>query len=379
MIHGRGLSSFGATMLRVIACSAVLSSLWCRAGEVKAEEDPVVIRRITDATWSMNIRLVLGYQYRSNSNYWEKGVFEEKRKEEVANPGNGTVRAVCLGQENNKVVFFTLRSFVDPFYPNRFVQGMLKLPLKKDRIPYTLEEGEKAVSFLDAVRYGYVNFFKYKDVGGGVLQVQEKLDWIILKHDPESPKNYGFDLSLLEFKAKETFQGGVFDKPHESISVERHFWMQKLSKSTGKTEIRTFEDHDVVLIYVPSEYFKVWGLTPPIGLGLTHPSFAVDLFLNRQNELFGFKFVLFGQETLDAIRNYKPQVNDDPGGFDRLIRLIGYAMGPTTLLTLEQIDKLLKEALPSDGKINMDKVLNQLPVIAQKLFEWRVQRYLSPK
>ena len=74
---------------------------------------------------------------------------------------------------------------------------------------------------------------------------------------------------------------------------------------------------------------------------MNNPTLSVKLMLEHNKELFGFKYVLIGQETLDLIKSYT--LKDDPklSGFHKIIKIVGLALDIDTLFMLKTIDSAL--------------------------------------
>jgi hypothetical protein len=154
----------------------------------------------------------------------------------------------------------------------------------------------------------------------------------------------------------EKYNDVSYERPHEDISVDTHYAIQEKGKQLGY--IMYFDNHDVALLYLPIVRLTDIKATMPPTLGIKHPTLATDLCLRRSEMLFGFKFNLIGQETLDAIRAYRP-IKDavDFPGLNKLMNIIGLALDPTTLKIIRIVDNAIDEVIPENGKIKDVMVL----------------------
>lgn len=305
--------------------------------------------QIRKATASLCVEHVLGWAY--SDNLWTRGARESAAVGEEAFPDKGNVRAVCLGKEGGHYVFFTLRSFLDPFYPNPAIQGLPSFPVGPDGDPVEMGPAEiedsEAVRDAHLIRYGKMRFAWYEDLGGGKFRVANKVDSVTL-YDAmeEGPVSLNQPWLGMGGAPEEKFRGGKYRRPHEQVSVEEHFRMRELGLSQGAA-FRFIGTHDVAMIYVPEGAFAGGGAPPPPSLGIEQPSLAVDLYLRHSRSLFGFDFVLMGQETLDKVRRYRPpDAGDGAGGFEKLGCILGLALDPQTLMMIKAVDTALDEVLP---------------------------------
>ena len=294
-------------------------------------------KTIVDATWSLYAWQVIGSQY--DAPYWTKGT-DEKAK--VGAKGqtdrDKSVRAICLGQEGNYYVFFTLRSFVDATFPNLFVQGVKEVPLGEDGNPLK----EDALISQPPVRYGGLCLTFYEDQGGGIIRVANKVSGIT-HADSRTPKYFGRKGLKTYLPHSETIESVKYETPHEKISAKEHLRLQKEPNIT----IRFIEEHDIAILYVPVSIFEGKQIST---LGIKNPTLSVKLMLEHNKELFGFKFILIGQETLDLIKKYTPPENVNLGGFQKLAMIAGLALDPETLNMIHIVDELLKEIIPDNLK-----------------------------
>ena len=320
---------------------------------------------IREATVRMAVTYAIGWQY--SGNVWKNGIGESA---EVGQLGTSDVtrgvRAVCLGKEtidgSDFYVFFCLRSFVDPVYPSPVIQGSDFEVFGPDGNLFpktkveTMAKGlapeasdQLGVNWLtDVVRYGRIEFTGYENLGGGQFKVISKLP-VTVFHDPG-------DVKVVNGKwfghPEDTYNGGVYQMPNETFGVSEHFAMQRDAKEGRVAGLRFYEDHDAVLVYVPqAAYTGHEQMELPHHLGLTHPTLAVDLALRRPDQLFGFKYVLMGQETLNRIRDYQP-TKYAGGGFGKAVNLLGLAMDGRTFGVLKVIDSALDGALPDPSKFD---------------------------
>jgi hypothetical protein len=342
--------------LRIAALALIIPVL-----PLRAQSDPAITdQMIREATVRMSVVYALGWQYSGNT--WNKG-----KPEPGEIGGRGTpdmeagVRAVCLGREtidgSDYFVFFALRSFVDPFYPSPIIQGWSTSPLAPDGtvLPPPSSEGLSpehsdtiATNWLTGtVRYGRIDFTWYEDIGGGQFKVRAKLPSTVF-HDQEEVKVVQGEWFG---HPQEKHLGGTYSVPQENFRVKDHFDMQKDGLEGRAAGLRFYENHDAVLIYVPKKTFEHAKQPDPPHLGLTHPTIAVDVALRRPEHLFGFKFVLLGQETLDQIQRYRPP-NFELSGFEKAAGFVGMAMDPATLGMLKRVDAVLAVALPDPSRFS---------------------------
>jgi len=74
---------------------------------------------------------------------------------------------------------------------------------------------------------------------------------------------------------------------------------------------------------------------------VNNPTLSVKLMLEHNKELFGFKYVLIGQETLDLIKSYTLKEDTRLSGFHKIIKIAGLALGIETFYMLKTIDSAL--------------------------------------
>ncbi len=329
----------------VVVCSPV--------GKADSHVESISEEQIEKATWMLHSWKVLGWQY--DSPYWTKGSEEKGMigQARTADPAS-KVRAVCLGLEEEHYVFFTLRSFVDPTFPNLFVQGVELVPRKKDESIFTDEE----VANQSYVRYGGIALIHYADVGA-LHKIENKLLGVT-QCEQGNPHSYG-RLPGSQFLPKyyEMIDNVRYENPHQHISASQHLELQKKPKII----IKNIDEHDVALIYVPKHLFKNHDID---SLGMKNPTLAVKLMLKCNRELFGFKFVLIGQETLDLIKTYVPKYNEKGQtaypGFQKIIHIVGLALGPETLHMIKIVDsavdkKIATEVLAIKSRTDAKKAL----------------------
>lgn len=312
------------------------------------------------ATVRMAVTYAVGWQY--SGNVWKKGVGEPAEVGQSGTPDlTSGVRAVCLGQESidgaDYYVFFCLRSFVDPFYPSPVIQksdfdiygpdgSRMSPPAKVDLSPQASEK--LTMNWLsDSIRYGRIEFTSYAHLGAGKFKVVSKTP-VTVFHDPGEVKVVNGEWLR---HPKESYNGGVYPVPNIEFGVSEHFAMQEDAKQGRVAGLRFYEDHDAILIYVPkAAYLQNEHAEIPFHLGLNHPTVAVDLALRRPDQLFGFPFVLMGQETLEQIRDYLPPEYEG-AGYVKAFNLLCLAMDPRTLSMLEGVDAALDALLPDPSKI----------------------------
>jgi len=357
----------------------VLNSPVLAEGTLQADRIPE--EQIKNATWLMYSWKVLGWQY--DSPYWTKGSEEKSDIEQArtAKP-DSKVRAVCLGLEDDYYVFFTLRSFVDPAFPNLFIQGVDSLPYNKDKSLVT-DEDIKSESY---IRYGGITFTHYADVGA-LQKIENKI--IGATHcDKENPKCYGRLIGsqyMPDFY--EVIDNVKYENPHKQISAKQHLELQKMPKGS----IKIIDEQDVALIYVPKNLFKGAVIET---LGMKNPTLSVKLMLEHNRELFGFKYVLIGQETLDLIKSYAPEKMDknigEFSGFQKIIKMAGLALGPETLYMLKTVDAALDAKIPNEiltaknrieaGQVLWEKAdLQVQQIINDKVIMGMLRNYIIPR
>lgn len=304
---------------------------------------------IERATCSLRVWQVLGWDYhRASSHVWERG------EEETARSGHATrrttppgdVRAVALGVEAQHLVLLTLRSLVDPTYPNLHIQGV-STPIR-DTTQKRIDFGQPELNRRDWIRYGHVQATWYRHLGGGSLAVSHQA--IGVSECPQgNPTAYEPISAWSPWKSypQEVIDGATFTRPHESVGVADHFAWQRLHQQP--VVIRTIGQHDVALLYLPLALFA--GEAQPPTLGLQSPTAAVEVLLNRSRDLFGFDMVLVGKATMDQVRGYRPTPQEVFPGTVSLTMAIDLVLGTQTLTMLQSLDRLLVEYLPSGEAI----------------------------
>jgi hypothetical protein len=326
-----------------------------------AQSDPAVPEQlIREATVRMSVTYAVGWQYSGNT--WTKGQSEPGAVGDRGTPDmEAGVRAICLGKETidgaEFFVFFALRSFVDPLSPSPVIQGWPTRPLgvAGTQLPLPSREGlspEKSDTLgtnwlTGTIRYGRIDFTWYEDLGGGQFKIHSKLPATVF-HDKDEVrvvKGEWFG------HPEEKHLGGTYDVPQVNFRVKDHFAMQTDALEGRAAGLRFYENHDAVLIYVPKKAFADAEQTDPPHLGLRQPTLAVDVALRRTEHLFGFKFVLLGQETLDQIERYRPS-DYRLSGFEKAAGFIGLAMSPATLGMLKRVDSVLAAVVPDPGAIS---------------------------
>lgn len=337
-------ASFGRSQLAAIRRCGMFPALVLAAWTWFAPKDKpqdIDEERIRKATVSLSVEHVLGWAYEGN--IWRRGKAEAAAIGAEGFPDRGNVRAVCLGREGGYLVFFTLRSFVDPFYPNPSIQGVAEPPVDPEGRPVNPAGKEigDSLAMRDArlIRYGEMQLGRYEDVGGGKFRVAGKAE-VVTVFDPEAP------MTSKWFTPEETYRGGKFKRPHKDVSVEEHF-RRKESGESGAALFRFVGKHDVALIYVPETAFGEGAEARISTLDIAQPSAAVDLCLQQSRSLFGFDFLLMGQETLDTISGYRPpKKGGEFPGFEKLAGILGLAMDPQTLAMIKAVDTALNRVIP---------------------------------
>lgn len=301
---------------------------------------------IKQSTAALFTEQVLGWQYSSaKSQRWTKGVDEKGAVGDSATAGDRSVRGVALGIEADHVVFLTLRSFVDPLYPNPAIQGMKTAIVdeKGSFVDPSIDDTDRA----KFVRYSRIKLMWYEDLGGGKSKIQRLIEGVT-EWDKAPPNCNG--LGFFQLEQKEDYKGGTYKRPHEDISVAQHFCFQDMG--TNKLSVRFFDSHDIALVYVPTKLFETQKRGLPPTLGLKSPTIAADLALRKSENLFGFKFNLIGQETLDSIRLYRPTKNSpEYPGFSKFLNLAGLALDPSTFKMLIAVDTALDQVLPETHEL----------------------------
>ena len=358
-------------MWRICVVNAVLLLLIFNNtsfAEAAFQADAIFEEQIKNATWMMYSWKVLGWQY--DSPYWKKGNEEKGNIGQARTAGPASkVRAVCLGLEEDYYVFFTLRSFIDPTFPNLFIQGINDIPRKKDKTLFT----DKDVKSESYIRYGGISLVRYVDVGA-LHKIGNKI-FGVTHYEQENPKSYGRSIgSRYLGDYYETIDNVKYEIPHKHVSAKQHLELQK----KPKVIIKVFDEHDVALIYVPKHLFKSIDVD---ALGMKNPTLSVILMLDHNKELFGFKYVLIGQETLDLIKGYVPGKTDEKNsgfsGFQKIIKIAGLALGPETLHILHTVDSALDTKIPDEFLTAKDRV-EAMQIVWEKV-DLQIQKIINNK
>ena len=331
------------TCLRILLSSlAMISVAWAQN-----DIDATIIKQATCAFFTEQI---LGWRFsKEESQQWTKGFEENGQLGSRATVGDRRIRAVALGTESDYVVFMTLRSFIDPIYPNPAILGVNGSLTDQEKNEINFSDGGTDRS--KYVRYGRIRLVWYEDLGGGASKINRVIN-AVTEFDKNAPKRYD-DLpswKVWQSPEEEEFNSGKYKRPHEAISVADHVHLQQLG--TNKAELRFFENHDIVLIYLPKKLFETQKQTLPPTLGLQCPTVSTDLALRKSEKLFGFKFNLIGEETLGSIRSYRP-ANDSPKypGLEKLVDIAGLALAPSTFQMLKYVDKAVNTILPNTRQL----------------------------
>jgi len=296
--------------------------------DITSQSNVISEEKIGKATWMMYSWKVLGWQY--DSPYWTKGSEEkgEIGQRRQSDPSNN-VRSVCLGLEGDYYVFFTLRAFVDPAFPNLLIQEVEGTPLDRDQKPFS----EKEIKTESYIRYGEISLVRYEDVGA-LHKIVNKVS-VVTHCDPKTPKTYGRYPGRSYLPGyRETIDNVSYEIPHRKVPAKKHLELQKNPKIT----IQFIGEHDVALLYVPKNLFKDASIDT---LGMNNPTLSVKLMLEHNKELFGFKYILIGQETLDLIKSYTIKEDSRLSGFHKIIKIAGLALGIETFYMLKTIDSAL--------------------------------------
>ncbi|MST99526.1 hypothetical protein FYJ85_21085 [Victivallaceae bacterium BBE-744-WT-12] len=316
---------------------------------------------ITAASCSMAVRQIVGYSYKAPERHcgkWEEGLVGNRRQKPQPQKNEPEIRAVALGEENGYYVFFTLRSFLDPFYPSPIIQNMptsvVNSTGKEEEVNYekntsaynkeVINNSSNKIENHPYIRYSELQLVWYKDNGGGVQEIIQRWE-LVSAFDHAEPKDH---TSWTGFKKKESYGSGVYERPHNNISVEKHFALQAVGgqdnrdkpSNTLKAYVKYYDDHDIALLYVKVPVDQ----TPIPTLGLKNPTIACDLALKRSERLFGFKFNLIGKETFQLIQDHRCPKQPIAGGSGFLM-LAGLAMEPSTFTILLTVDKAIAIAL----------------------------------
>lgn len=315
---------------------------------------------VTAASYSMAVRQVIGYAYDAPERHcgkWEEGQKGNRRQKPQPQKNEPEIRAVALGEEDGYYVFFTLRSFLDPFYPSPIIQNMPTsvinsagqeedIDYKKNTAAYNKEvinNNSGKIENHPYIRYSELQLTWYKDNGGGVQEIIQKWE-LVSAFDHAEPKDH-----TSWFTAKEPYRSGIYVRPHKSISVEKHFELQAVGGQDNrdkpsnalKAYIKYYDDHDIALLYV-----KLPADQAPIPtLGLKNPTLACDLSLKRSEQLFGFKFNLIGKETFQLIQDHRCPEQPSSTRSSGFLMLAGLAMEPSTFTILLTVDKAIAIAL----------------------------------
>ena len=314
---------------------------------------PITQEAVTRATVALYVEQVLGWEFfRTSSQLWANGYNESVTigglgKQIASSRGErlATVRAVVLGEEGSDLVMMTLRSYVDPLYPNRFVQRA-NLPVKSKKSEL-INLDNISLRRADWIRYGRLQFTWYEDKGGGALTVSRKVDGMT-ESDMDPPKNY----ELWSGAVKESYLGAEWTRPHELISVEQHHQFKSLMEHP--IAMRFFGEHDVALLYVPKVLLSNSGQSLPLTLGLRNPTATTHSLLYRSKQMFGFDFVLVGTDTMQRVREFRPSVADSIQGIYKLSSWVDLVLGLDSVNLLRAIDQALVEHLPTAGNSTIE-------------------------
>jgi len=266
------------------------------------------------ATYSLYVFSVPGWNMDSES--WTQGAKEKSAVGEIGvRPTEGKARAICMGIEGDSYVFVTLRSFVDPFYPNMYVQGLNSEPVGRENKKISFREladdalnlnikatplPEQDKTKDDIPRYLIIGLAWYKDIGAGSCEVIGKEDDLVVttdKNDPPPPEWLSND---------DYYNGEKYHKPCNNVSVEEHFCWRNNWDSGKTAKLVISSSNDLALIFVPRACLETNKDNLPPNLGLEEPSIAVGLLMEYQTALMGFEFSLIGKETLEKVAQYKP-------------------------------------------------------------------------
>ena len=281
---------------------------------------------VTAASCSMAVRQIVGYSYKAPERHcgkWEEGLVGNRRQKPQPQKNEPEIRAVALGEENGYYVFFTLRSFLDPFYPSPIIQNMptsvVNSTGKEEEVNYekntsaynkeVINNSSNKIENHPYIRYSELQLVWYKDNGGGVQEIIQRWE-LVSAFDHAEPKDH---TSWTGFKKKESYGSGVYERPHNNISVEKHFALQAVGgqdnrdkpSNTLKAYVKYYDDHDIA---------------------------------------FGFKFNLIGKETFQLIQDHRCPKQPIAGGSGFLM-LAGLAMEPSTFTILLTVDKAIAIAL----------------------------------
>jgi hypothetical protein len=211
------------------------------------------------------------------------------------------------------------------------------------------------------IRYGAIDLVSYEDVGGGTHKIKNKLHFAT-HCESGNPKCY----SAIKLLKRDEIDNVKYERPHKKLSAQEHISLQ----SRTKIEVKIVSEHDVALLYVPDSLVDEKNITT---LGMENPTLAVRLVLENNKDLFGFKFILIGQETLDLIKKYAPEKGiHDFKGFQKLFNVAGLALSPETLALLKKVDTALYKAIPD--KLAQAKSRIELGEIAWDLFKEIAQK-----
>ena len=194
------------------------------------------------------------------------------------------------------------------------------------------------------IRYGETRFIHYKDVGA-LHKIDNKVG-VVSHCDRKVPKSYG-RMPGAQYGPGfyETINDIKYEIPHESITAKKHLELKK----RPVLKIQYISEHDVALLYVEKELFNN---IPVDTLEMKNPTLSVKLMLEHNKDLFGFKYVLIGQETLDLIKSYAPEKADknydEFSGFQKIIKMAGLALDPVTLHMLKIVDSAIDNTIPDE-------------------------------
>lgn len=246
----------------IILCSTVFL-------HASSSSDDIPKDLIINSTWSLCCWQILGYDYEASK--WKKGNDENGNIGEIGHiDSEKNVRAVCLGKEGGFFVFFTLRSFVDPTFPNMFIQQIHQPLLNRDGQPFSKSEIENGLY----VRYGAIDLFLYEDVGGGTYKIKNKLQFAT-HSESGNPKcynrKYPWGSKKIEYEEVDSVK---YERSHKDISAKDHLSLQSREKIT----VKIISEHDVALLYIPASMLDGQNITT---LGMENPTLAVRLALEK--------------------------------------------------------------------------------------------------
>jgi hypothetical protein len=252
-------------------------------------------------------------------------------------PSKSNVRAICLGQEDDKYVFLTLRYFLDPTYPNHHIHGIETPPRKGT---YSDNRNARYTQFLAAERIWLTDV---RHTGGGQLDMNQSSSFTV--------RNRIF-LKRCGMVARFTRSCSTIDGERYNDLAKGEWKATTVRAMNQELEagkhafVETFADHDVALIKVPVKNWKRKLVT----LGLQEPTETIRLLTDRQVDLYGFKFILLSQDAFSALRAY--QVKEQPNGKEGLYLAV---LGAASLISFKWVaiivaaDKVLSAVFKKAG------------------------------